>query len=676
MFLAINKNLLRLTLIFTLSFFTLIFFKTKAHAYLEWNYPYYDVEVTINKDTTYDVSEKVNIVFTGDLNGIRRDITLDDPVKDENCIVNTALTCGGFEFLISKGFTLNGEKLDLDDYDTYEITDEVSGKRSFRYEKRLYDSETYVTNEGYEWQVDYKVFGGIQPLKNSKGETQKYFYWNILPEDRGGVVAESKIIINLPEDVKFEESKLEVYGDFTYYLKKLSSSSFELTTTNLPNYSAYTVAYAFNEDDLLDTSTLTFNPIKPINGYKRIIDNQEIPSNFSNEFKFFPAGKHAIELRRIGYQTQDIEVDLEPGKTKEIDIDLEPEFWMSGLLLLSNLQLGLGLALIPYALYKGVKTYKNRGVDKEKQKTIIPIFSPPNKMKPYLMGSLVDEKADLKDITSTLIDLAYRGFIKIKEINKKEFELIRKEGADESELNKFEKDLLDGIFDGEQTRKTKDMPITFATKLRDLKNQMYSELVSEGYFEKSPESTRNKYYGFGIGLIILGIGTTIFFTMAIVLITGAYNFFSTGLAILSLGLIYLIFAKHMPAKTKEGSKASVDALGFKMYLGTAEKYRLQNLKPEDFERYLSYAIMFGVEKQWAESFKGIYKLKPEWYEGGDVLDAWVLSNMTNSFNTSVQSGITKVVSSAGKGSGWSGSGGGSFGGFSGGGGGGGSSGGW
>jgi hypothetical protein len=34
-----------------------------------------------------------------------------------------------------------------------------------------------------------------------------------------------------------------------------------------------------------------------------------------------------------------------------------------------------------------------------------------------------------------------------------------------------------------------------------------------------------------------------------------------------------------------------------------------------FERYLPYAIAFGIENSWAPAFEGIYSTAPKWYAG-------------------------------------------------------------
>jgi uncharacterized membrane protein len=135
----------------------------------------------------------------------------------------------------------------------------------------------------------------------------------------------------------------------------------------------------------------------------------------------------------------------------------------------------------------------------------------------------------------------------------------------------------------------------------------------------------------------------------------------------------------MPAKTELGLRTFEKIQGFRMYMYTAERFRVQDLTPETFEKYLSYAICFKIETKWADRFKDIYKSAPEWFQTDnmDTFTTLYFINSLTSFSTVAASTLTSSYSSSssgsGGGSGWSG-GGGFSGGFSGGGGGGGGSG--
>ena len=163
-------------------------------------------------------------------------------------------------------------------------------------------------------------------------------------------------------------------------------------------------------------------------------------------------------------------------------------------------------------------------------------------------------------------------------------------------------------------------------------------------------------------------------------------------AAISIALINVVFAVLMRAPTVQGRKIMDQIEGFKMYLETAEKNRLniQGEPPmtvERFERILPYAIALKVEKPWSEHFEAELARNavsdiesgttyhPHWYRGTDWSSA---KGGFSSSVASVASGMSAAMIAAqptqSSSSGFSGGGGG--GGFSGGGGGGGGGGGW
>ena len=131
----------------------------------------------------------------------------------------------------------------------------------------------------------------------------------------------------------------------------------------------------------------------------------------------------------------------------------------------------------------------------------------------------------------------------------------------------------------------------------------------------------------------------------------------------------------MPKRTVAGARAQEEALGFEEFLGRVEGHRIQRMvtDPETFERFLPFAMAFGVEERWAAAFADIYQdRQPTWYVGPGGMRfhathlATDLSGMASRTATVMQS----APRSSG-GSGFSGGGGGGFsgGGFGGGGGG-------
>jgi uncharacterized membrane protein len=144
-------------------------------------------------------------------------------------------------------------------------------------------------------------------------------------------------------------------------------------------------------------------------------------------------------------------------------------------------------------------------------------------------------------------------------------------------------------------------------------------------------------------------------------------FMSAGVA---SGIIVLAFGLIMPARTAAGARARGAALGFKEFLDRVEsdRYKKMTMSPEMFERFLPYAMAFGVEGKWARAFEGIYRNQPNWYtsSSGDYSALGFSKSMSN-LSSAAATHMSWDLSSGSSGSGSGG--GGSSGGGSGGGGG-------
>jgi len=153
----------------------------------------------------------------------------------------------------------------------------------------------------------------------------------------------------------------------------------------------------------------------------------------------------------------------------------------------------------------------------------------------------------------------------------------------------------------------------------------------------------------------------------------------------SLVVISIVFGILMRAPTVQGRKIMDQIDGFKLYLDTAEKNRLNMtgeppMSVERFERILPYAIALGVEKPWSEHFEAELARNavsdardgytPGFYSGGRNFSA---SNFSKAITTASSGMAAAMVAAQPVQASSSGS---SGGGFSGGGGGGGGGGGW
>lgn len=69
--------------------------------------------------------------------------------------------------------------------------------------------------------------------------------------------------------------------------------------------------------------------------------------------------------------------------------------------------------------------------------------------------------------------------------------------------------------------------------------------------------------------------------------------------------------------TKLGAEERAKWLGFKDYLQTAERFRMDVEQVEIFSKYLPYAIALGVETKWAKRFEDMNVNRFEWFRSQD-----------------------------------------------------------
>ncbi|MEQ1771703.1 MAG: DUF2207 domain-containing protein, partial [Devosia sp.] len=140
-----------------------------------------------------------------------------------------------------------------------------------------------------------------------------------------------------------------------------------------------------------------------------------------------------------------------------------------------------------------------------------------------------------------------------------------------------------------------------------------------------------------IGKIISGIWIT---AMGVNLFGGGIEFLSglrldTGLlAAITIIAVNIVFAWLMRAPTAAGRQVMDEVEGFKMYMDTAEKNRLNQvgeppMSISRFEAILPFAIALGVEKPWSEHFEAELArnavagaaagtaYSPSWYHSSD-----------------------------------------------------------
>ncbi len=329
------------------------------------------------------------------------------------------------------------------------------------------------------------------------------------------------------------------------------------------------------------------------------------------------------------------------------------------------------IAIIPFAFLFLFWKWKNFGKDR-RNKTIIPQYAPPKNISPIEASILLDDKADPRDISAIIIDLAIRGFIKIEEIEfekfgffkAKDYMLHRINIDAESSLQTFEKMLLNKIFEDKLEKKVLSLRNNFYQHIKKLQDEMYIAVTEKKLFEKHPDKAKERYV---ITSIIITFSGFVSFPL--------FAYFHWGIplafSLVIIGILTMVFGLYMPKKTDSGQELYEQVLGLKMYIETAEKDRIKfHEKRNHFEALLPYAMIFNQTKHWSKQFQDIYKEPPNWYDSKSwgATSAFSLKEFTHNLENATDS-ISGNLSSK-PGSGGSGFSGGSSGGGGGGGGGG------
>ena len=293
-------------------------------------------------------------------------------------------------------------------------------------------------------------------------------------------------------------------------------------------------------------------------------------------------------------------------------------------------------------------------------------------MRPAEVGLLMDERADTLDVTATIVDLAVRGHLKIKEtksggilglFKKEDYELERIEQPDDS-LLPYEERLKTAIFDEGDVVQLSDLKNKFHEDLKLVKTDLYQNAVRDlKFFPQNPESVRTTYQIAGVVMDALGGGLV--FALGITLGAGII-----GAAPIVTGVAVLVLASAMPRRTATGRRMYRRCVGFRLYMETAEKDRQRFAEDANiFHEYLPYAIVYGCVERWAKVFEDLgLEPKATWYAGRHGFVPLAFASTVNDFSSS----ISTVMASTPGSSGSSGFGGGGFSGGGGGGGGGGS----
>ena len=333
-------------------------------------------------------------------------------------------------------------------------------------------------------------------------------------------------------------------------------------------------------------------------------------------------------------------------------------------------------------------------------------YEPPKGLSLLQSALLLDKYADNKDFAAAVLELAYLGCLKIEHRSQKTDPVLiclNKTGS----LTLNQKYLLDEVLFKDKNyfvmkKGTKENAEKLKKGFNHINNNLYTWSVAEGYMEKNPKHTRNRFLVKSLIMLLPVVLLTLFslyqalgadtlFALLFPLIfgaTGIYLFISQqnilakiqgllfagagvipfvsiaqrdGLDFISpvfgpLGVLLIIIAvmlythKHIGRFTPKGAYVQKHLLGLKEFVQRVRQDEIKRRLAEDplyLEKMLPYAMLFGQTKHWLDFFELFHLSTPTWYHGN-------LESM-KSFDTAVQQAATPPTQNSGS-SGFSGGG--------------------
>ncbi len=522
----------------------------------------------------------------------------------------------------------------------------------------------------------------------------------------------------------------------------------------------YVIKYTYNlgKDPIKDYDELYYNIIG--DEWDTVIGNVTftitMPKNFDSSKLGFSSGKTGstnnseVKYNVSGYKiTGSYNGILEAQEALTVRCELDEGYFVGAGLSINVINY---LVLLLPVIFLGVAAliWYRFGRDEQVVETVE--FYPPEGFNSLEVGFLYKGKAGNQDVTSLLIYLANKGYIKIAETEEKSlfskstgFKIMKLKEYDGNNLN--EQIFLDGLFTKQPKFKSlfskenenvennitevtsSDLYDNFYITMNKILSNINNKENKNKIFEKSASSksifiilmiivtycliTIPPILTYGqadtliFALLFPGIGFTLMFNM---LFGGKQTIYvngrTTNSAIVTkiFGLVWggmfggvpwafivlptllqdpiyligyivgvvcvlgmVICLKYLPKRTQYGNEMLGKLRGFKNFLETAEKEKLEAMVMQDptyFYNILPYTYVLGVSDTWIKKFETISLQAPSWYDSPNTFDMIAFGTFMNTTMVSAQSVMSSSPSSG------SSSGGGSSGGGSGGGGGG------
>ena len=435
--------------------------------------------------------------------------------------------------------------------------------------------------------------------------------------------------------------------------------------------------YALGQDVADGYDELYFNIIGA--GWDTYIENVSflitMPKEFDASLLGFSTGGYGFSGSDIViYDTDGFAISgflqerLEPYQALTVRLELEEGYFYFNhtlhMLKLSTMVL-IPLACLIFAVYARIKYGGNKKVVE------VVSFYPPEGMNSTDVAYWYKGRLQSKKIIALLLELANEGYVAIHDDDaggkdKNREYTIERIRTYPSELNEEKSLFFNGLFESGKDSVTAE----------DLKNKFYKTLgkIRSIYSASEKKGRINTQVSDQMQFVCWMLPILAFFVNILIFVNvmgGDERRLPFGIGAVILAAVYWT-ARYIPRRTEESHRNLEKIAGFRKFLATAEKSRLEALvqeNPKYFYNILPFAYALDVTDKWVNKFEDIAIEPPEWYSGHNVFTPVA---MWRTMDRTLNSAARVMVSSPGRSSsgGGSGGGGGVSGGGSGGGGGG------
>ena len=311
------------------------------------------------------------------------------------------------------------------------------------------------------------------------------------------------------------------------------------------------------------------------------------------------------------------------------------KFFMYGSYALGSVYLVLLVLLFVYIYIKYDKELKTN-FDMEYNREFINDYDVTN------IEYLFDKKITEKAFSTSILNLIYKKNIKIEQIDKKDYKLIK---VNTDNLSESEEYLMKMIFDNignkeyvllSQIKKyAKEIHGTtseFLTSFTTWQNKVTNESIKNNFYESN---TKIKV----LGTLFSLVGYLVFYVM------GRFNGFNLfSIIIFICALVFMIYVLIFNKRTKRGAEDYQKWEAFKRFLEDFGRFDEKEL-PEIvlWERYLVYANIFGIADKVGKTMKIKFNEinTNNQYSNGDLLfDYMMWNNLNYSINNTVRSSVS------------------------------------